>query len=280
MLALSRRINEKILFPNLACSVKVVSIRPGQVRLGIDAPAGLSVVREELHGAVASESREGASGPTNARIKAEQLGRLMLTRLGVLSKGMTLLRRQWQGDQITDAELTFDELQDEVELLQRRLERELTQPAAPSRPKSSRKALLVEDNANERALLASFLRTAGMEVDTAGDGCEALDYLRTHSRPDVMLLDMILPRCDGPTTVRAIRRDPAYAGLPIIGVSGHARDEFDIESGPNGLNGWYQKPFDPGALLRDLDRTLNAPANRLQPATANRTRSRPQAARK
>jgi CheY-like chemotaxis protein len=172
--------------------------------------------------------------------------------------------------------MLLDKIEEDVALLQDRL----GDAAAGRAPSPRRRALVVEDDGNTRQLLAECLRLAGLDVDTAGDGAEALDYLRTHARPDVMLLDMILPRCDGPTTVRAIRRDPAYAGLPIFGLSGHARDEFDIDSGPNGLNGWYQKPFDPQALLRDLDRTLNSPANRLRPATATPTRSGPQAARK
>ncbi len=52
----------------------------------------------------------------------------------------------------------------------------------------------------------------GFQVDTAGDGADALDYLHSHDRPDVVLLDMLMPRCDGPTTIGRIRRDPSLEG--------------------------------------------------------------------
>jgi len=74
----------------------------------------------------------------------------------------------------------------------------------------------VEDEENERELLAGYLRLAGFLVDTAGDGCDALDHLHAGERPDVVLLDMGLPRCDGATTACEIRRDPACSGLEIF----------------------------------------------------------------
>src|SRR5947209_4217970 len=133
-------------------------------------------------------------------------------------------------------------------------------PAAPPAPaRKAPRALLVEDDPNERELLAGFLRHSGLEVDTAGDGCDALDYLRSRGRPDVVLLDMGLPRCDGATTVRNIRRDPAYAGLRIFAVTGSSPDEFDLGSGPGGVDRWFQKPLDPESLLRSLRQELEQP---------------------
>src|SRR5207302_4642555 len=123
--------------------------------------------------------------------------------------------------------------------------------------RKAKKALLVEDNANERELLARFLRMGGFEVDTAGDGADALDYLHAQGKPDVVLLDMGLPRCDGPTTVRAIRGDRALAGLKIVAVSGHAAEEYDLLRGPGGIDRWFSKPVDPTALIRDLQQELD-----------------------
>jgi DNA-binding response OmpR family regulator len=115
------------------------------------------------------------------------------------------------------------------------------------------RALLVEDNANERELLATFLRMSGVDVDTAEDGADALDYLRCHDRPDVVLLDMGLPRCDGASMVREIRRRPAFAGLKIFAVTGRAQEEFDLGHGSVGVDRWFRKPVDPLALVRDLN---------------------------
>jgi CheY-like chemotaxis protein len=103
---------------------------------------------------------------------------------------------------------------------------------------------------------------AGLDVDTAGDGTDALDYLHTRSRPDVVLLDMVLPRCDGPTTVREIRRDPAYADLKIFALSGYSPEGFNVTNGPGGVNRWFRKPIDPERLLHDLNEDLACPAGR------------------
>jgi CheY-like chemotaxis protein len=93
---------------------------------------------------------------------------------------------------------------------------------------------------------------AGVHVDTAGDGIDALEHLRRRERPDVVLLDMGLPRCDGAATVRRIRGEPAYSGLKIYAVTGSAPSQFDLDLGPRGVDRWFQKPVDSEALVRDL----------------------------
>jgi CheY-like chemotaxis protein len=136
---------------------------------------------------------------------------------------------------------TLEQARQKLEALRRRPE---TPRALPRR-----RALLVEDNDNERELLARLLRQAGLEVDTAGDGVDALDYLQRGATPDVVLIDMVLPRCDGPTAIREIRRDPRTAALKVYAVSGHTPGEFDLG---NGVDGWFAKPVDPEAMVRRL----------------------------
>jgi carbon storage regulator CsrA len=191
MLVLSRKPNQKIVFPGMNTTVQVVSIKPGVVRLGIEAPPHVIVLREELQ--LVQQQLEG-SGEQSPR----------------------------------------------------------QPPALPSKVK----ALLVEDNPNERELLAIFLRLAGVDVDMAGDGADALDYLRGGQRPDVVLLDMGMPRCDGPTAVREIRRDPALGGLKIIAVAGRPEEDFNLPRGSDGVDRWFRKPVDPGLLLRCLNQEL------------------------
>jgi CheY-like chemotaxis protein len=141
----------------------------------------------------------------------------------------------------------FDSLQQQMEGVK--------QPAAPQQSMKPCKALLVEDDRNECELRAGFLRLAGLEVDTAGDGAEALEYLHTRGQPDVVLLDMVLPRCDGPTTIREIRRDPSCAGLKIFAVTGHSPGRFELDAATSGVDRWFQKPINPQTLLRELDRS-------------------------
>jgi CheY-like chemotaxis protein len=96
----------------------------------------------------------------------------------------------------------------------------------------------------------------GFEVETAGDGADALDYLHSHDRPDLVLLDMLMPRCDGPTTVGRIRRDPQLEGMKVYAVSGTSQKRFDLQTGPGGVDRWFTKPVDPRELVRQIDSEL------------------------
>jgi carbon storage regulator CsrA len=257
MLVLSRRVNEKLVFPDIGAAVQVVSVRGNSVRLGIHAPPGITVLREEIPDFRAEwAGRLGGAGPAEQTIR-HPLARLLGSRLCVAGSGLDLLRGHLEAGRAEDAQALAEQLAEDLRLLQRRLVAEAGEPQPPpSLPCKGRRALLVEDNANERELLARFLRLGGFEVDTAGDGADALDYLRGRGRPDVVLLDMGLPRCDGPTTVREIRRDGGLADLKIVAVSGHQPEEYGLLPGPGSVDRWFSKPVDPDALVRDLQCVL------------------------
>ena len=259
MLVLSRKQNEKVVFPGIGATVQVVAIKGSTVRLGIDAPPEVEVWREELWGAARAKAANGPQRlPAPLRPWPDGLERLLEKRLGIAGKGLAVLREQLKGDLSLDAILTLDEVEAELEQLRERVRGEAGGSPPRPAPGTARKprALLVEDNPQERELLALFLRSEGMDVDTAGDGCDALDYLKARGRPDCVLLDMGLPRLDGPAAVQAIRKNPACAGLKIFAVSGHAADEYNLAVGPAGVDRWFQKPVDPFALVRDLSREL------------------------
>ena len=203
-------------FPSIQTTVQFVSTKAGVIRLGINAPEEIAVYREELlekkdfqpAGKVWFASLDGA---------ANALVNLLNNRLNDSSVGLALLRRQLELG-LTGQVNTLDKIEDNVKTIGQRLERleaERTRPARASKPRT----LVVEDDRNECELLAGFLRLAGLDVHTAGDGSDALDYLQKQGKPDVVVLDMILPRCDGPTMVRTIRRDPAYSGATTFSAS-------------------------------------------------------------
>jgi carbon storage regulator CsrA len=256
MLVLSRRVSEKIVFPGFQAAVQVVGVKGQTVRLGIQAPPEVRVLREEIPDRRA-EWGPAEREPAPARPGQPPLADLVGKRLKIAGVGLDLLRGQIQAGRAEDALALVEALAEDLQLLQRRLAGEAEKPAPPPRrTRRAHKALLVEDNANERELLARFLRMAGFEVDTAGDGADALDYLRARGKPDVLLLDMGMPRCDGPTTVRAIRGDRQLAGLRIVAVSGHGPEEYNLGRGPGGIDRWFTKPVDPSALIRDLENEL------------------------
>jgi carbon storage regulator CsrA len=259
MLVLSRKPDETITFPTINAAVRVLSVKSGVVRLGVEAPPEVTILRGEL------SDRPAERGPIPARPQVSRteadlhkLSQLVRDRLLIGCVGLTVLRRQLREGLLGDAEGTLDRIEEDIELLRLRLEAESRPAPAPSsaRRTRARKALVVEDDRNECELLAAFLRLAGLEVSTAGDGADALDYLRARGKPDVVLLDMVLPRCDGPSTVRAIRKDPAFDGLKIFGMSGYSADQFDLASGPSGIDRWFRKPLNPGTLVAQLNEEL------------------------
>jgi carbon storage regulator CsrA len=263
MLVLTRKQNEKSLFPTVGATVQVLSAKPGVVRLGIEAPPDVTILREELRQQAAAAGA-AEKPPGGARVTAlfHEVSHLLRNRLGTLGVGLALAQRQLQAGLAQGAEATLARTEAEYLALRERLEDSLeSERPRPPTNRCTGKALLVEDDRNECELLASLLRFAGMTVETAGDGADALDYLRTRGRPDVVLLDMVLPRCDGPTTVRQIRREPAWAGLKIFGVTGHSPNHFELESGPSGVDRWFRKPLDTDRLLRELSEELESPAN-------------------
>jgi CheY-like chemotaxis protein len=97
---------------------------------------------------------------------------------------------------------------------------------------------------------------ADIEVQTACDGADAMNHLQSGVQPDVMLLDIGLPRRDGATLVREIRRDPAYATMKIFAVTGSLPDECGLPIGPGGVDRWFHKPLDPAELIHELDTEL------------------------
>jgi carbon storage regulator CsrA len=247
MLVLSRKLNERLVFPAFGTFVQILGIRSNTVRLGIEAPSAVEVFREELYNAKRSFLTDGDPSASERQAMAD----LVLKRLDIATEGLEILAKQLGTGAAAEALSTLEGIKQEVELMKARIHepaRSLNDPAWHCR------ALLVEDDRNERELLASYLRMAGIEVDVAGDGCAALEYLRRPEQPDVVLLDMGLPRCDGATAVRIIRDDPQLARLKIIAVSGHSPEEFEVAHGRRGVDRWFLKPIDPAALLRDIER--------------------------
>jgi len=100
--------------------------------------------------------------------------------------------------------------------------------------------LLVEDDASIREITALGLRGAGFEVAVAVDGAEGLERWR-RERPDLVLLDVMLPRLDGLEVLRAIRRE---ATTPVVMLTARA-DTIDVVVGlESGADDYVRKPFE------------------------------------
>lgn len=108
--------------------------------------------------------------------------------------------------------------------------------------------LVVDDNKVIRQLIRVNLELEGIEVVTAADGAECLDVVH-HVRPDVVTLDVVMPRLDGLRTAARLRADPRTRNLPLAIVS--ACTQYEVESGLDvGVDAFLAKPFEPAELVR------------------------------
>jgi len=90
---------------------------------------------------------------------------------------------------------------------------------------SERKILVVDDEPDVRNFLGACLEDAGFNVETAVDGVDALEKVEAFS-PDLMTLDMVMPRMSGIKVIRELRKQIKWAKLPIIIITAHARDDM------------------------------------------------------
>lgn len=254
MLVLTRRENEKILLPDIGVTVELMSVSGNRARLGISAPESIRILREEVALSQSALRQAVARDPI-----PREFAHAMRNRLNAALLAAEMLRIQFDRGLFTGNADSLDKVVSELKALAALLEsRTSPERPAPQTLRRRLKALLVEDDANESNLLAEYLRMTGYDVDTAGDGADALDYLRSHDRPDVVLLDMLMPRCDGPTTIGRIRRDPNFEGMKIFAVSGTSPKRFGLATGPGGVDRWFSKPLDPRQLVEQLDCELSA----------------------
>jgi carbon storage regulator CsrA len=246
MLVLSRGRNDKVLFPQLDISVQVLDIAGSKVRLGIEAPPQVAVLRHELADSYVPRE-EGGGSPT-------KLSPELRHQLNATTRALHLSQRQLHAGRHNEAEATLEKALREFGSLEKHLQR---QQAANRGGKPQRRALLVEHNANESELLAGYLRISGFEVQTAPDGGTALELLAQQEAPDAVLLAMCRPRCDGAQTLSAIRSNPRWAGLKVFAVGGTSPAKLGVETGPAGINRWFPKPINPETLVRELSRELS-----------------------
>src|SRR5947207_393485 len=110
------------------------------------------------------------------------------------------------------------------------------------------RVLIADDDADIRELVEFKLAAAGFEVDAVGDGQAALDQVRADP-PDVVVLDLMMPRLNGLEVCAALRGSPETARLPIILLTAKAQ-EADITRGlATGADDYVVKPFSPRELL-------------------------------
>ncbi len=102
--------------------------------------------------------------------------------------------------------------------------------------------LVVDDDYDIRDTLRDVLSDEGITTAFAGDGIEALAYLRAHAHPRLILLDLMMPRCDGPTFRAEQKKDPTIADIPVVVLSADSR--IVDKSRALDAAGYLKKPVD------------------------------------
>jgi CheY-like chemotaxis protein len=126
-------------------------------------------------------------------------------------------------------------------------------------PSLNKRVLVVDDEEDVRTFLSTALVAAGFEVDTASDGYEALAKVKAQP-PDLISLDLVMPRKSGVRFYRDMAKSKVWGKIPIIIVTGHARDDLgkaDLKeltmSGP-GI--YLEKPVKPDNYIAAVKQIL------------------------
>lgn len=110
------------------------------------------------------------------------------------------------------------------------------------------KVLVIDDEEDFRVIIRDVLLSAGLEVQLAGDGQEGLKALEKF-RPDVILVDWMMPRMDGEGFARAVRADEAVRDIPIIMLTVRQTADEELEALHFGVDDFIVKPFKSEELL-------------------------------
>ena len=108
--------------------------------------------------------------------------------------------------------------------------------------------LAVDDSATVLEMIKSVLVADGYDVITASDGAEGLEKARTE-RPDLILLDVMLPKLDGYRVCRLLKFDQNYKSIPIVMLTAKAEDAAVATGMRTGADQYLTKPVEPDTLL-------------------------------
>jgi PAS domain S-box-containing protein len=147
------------------------------------------------------------------------------------------------------------------------------QAMAQLRALGPRTVLLAEDNPVNQEVASALLEQAGLAVTIAADGQEAV-ALAQRLGPDLILMDMQMPRMDGLAATRAIRALPQGRAVPIVAMTANAFDSALRQCREAGMDDHISKPVEPAALYATLLRWLNgeALAGDVQPLSARQVK--------
>ena len=117
------------------------------------------------------------------------------------------------------------------------------------------KILIIDDNEENRDALSRRLQRRGFQVVLAEDGLEGMEKVRLE-KPDIVLMDMNMPKLDGWEATRQLKADPATRNVPIIAVTSHAMSGDRERSLEVGCADYHTKPVEMAKLLGQIEAIL------------------------
>jgi CheY-like chemotaxis protein len=132
---------------------------------------------------------------------------------------------------------------------------------APRRPGEALQVVVVEDDPQLASFTRTLLTLSGFAVRQAGNRAEVVNEIRRPPRPDLILLDVVLPDADGFDILMRVRAHPVLKDVPVVMLTGKATREAVLKGIAAGADGYITKPFEPHALLRVVGTVLGLPAD-------------------
>ena len=218
------------------------------MKVGVDAPRDIRILREEIN---STEQQLAISKQRLSRLPRE-IRHGIRNELHQVSVGLHLYKELVSASLEAEATEVFADIQaalqrlDETEALN-----SANEDTAPE--SSSSTVVLVEDQSNEREMLAEILRLNNVSVVTLSDGQQAINYFQDHPDPAYLLIDMQMPLCDGATTLATLRDEGRLAETHVFAVSGTSPEAYGIPFGSEGVDRWFPKPLNPASLLDAID---------------------------
>ena len=146
--------------------------------------------------------------------------------------------------------------------------------SAPAKPRTQPLVLVVEDYQDAREMYAAYLTFSGYRVAEATNGIEAIEKT-IELMPDIILMDLALPKMDGWEATRRLKMDERTKHIPIVALTGHALAGHAEGARQAGCDAFVTKPCLPDALVAEIQKMLAARAETAQskkPSRPPRTR--------
>ncbi|SDT84797.1 response regulator [Desulfobacula phenolica] len=177
-----------------------------------------------------------------------------------LSREETQKLERYSSSIVLKSAVSMERLLDETALFMHRVEKDMPENhkkiIQSLRERESilpgKKVLLVDDDMRNAFALNKFLKSKGMDVVIADNGQKALDILDQGIKPDIILMDIMMPVMDGYQTMKKIRKQKEFKSLPILALTAKAMESDREECIKCGANDYLSKPIDTSKLLTML----------------------------